>query len=257
MKLKTVLGLIITIIFTSSIISSSDSTNSVIDSTEFDLKSQLTEDVDNFDAKYYYSIEDKQNKWWDSQILPTLLGSFLAAIIAVLSIIFTHKKYRNTEKEKQDNKFKSLLLAIKDEVINNVSITKVIKEEIDVYLHTIKVTNKAIGTEAFSIVKIDFIKQCRLNIIDNDNTNSDIVNLISRYIDKGLAINTSLKSSNFIAVVNFLPKGASLYKHLKVYFDAVLDLISDLEGGSDFFKQALSEMIKEIKLESQNSADDI
>lgn len=247
MQLKTIL-IIITIFLTTSPLLYSDSTNAKIDSTITEKVSQIN--VGEIILRTQASLDNHINpqKWYDKPLLITLIGSFLAAMVAV-SIIFivNHQNKRNTIR-KQIRKYKSLLFGIYSELRNNDRIIDILvgkekidsqnigddnKGEVQIFLESVKNINKLIGVEVFTALQVRFIEQCRLNLIDNESFSLEVLEFTSRYIDRANSINNNLKSQKILEIQEFLPHGIELYDGAKIYFDEVEQGLRNLRIGGN------------------------
>lgn len=246
MSFKSLIQLALIYIFFTSFLFSTDDGNTVIDSTINKNKSQINVGEVILETQSSLDTHNKPQKWYNSLVFSTFVGSFLAAIIAIVSIYLTNRNFKINNKEKESRKYVTLLSGIKDEVINNEKITKLIKEEIDVYIETVKRTGKIVELAPFNEIKLSFIKECRLNIVDNDNIRTDLINFISRYIDKSEAVNDALMLNKLFAVQQLAPKNLLLYKAFKIYFNSVLELVDDLDSGGRPLQQVLNLILEDF-----------
>lgn len=249
MQLKTIF-IIITIFLTTSPLLYSDSTNTVIDTSSAKSKSQLVEGEDNFDTHYTFNTEDKQQKWYESSLLTTLIGAFFgaffAAIIALLVVNRTHKKNKEIEAKRENDaihkveeKYTALLFGIYSEIQANEELVKIIKEGIKSYLDHVESQNKLIATDVFNTLKINFVEQCRLNMINNESFSPNVLRWVSKYIYKVDEINGNLESNKIMQIPNHLHPGDSLFDAMTIYFNEILDNIKDLEEGSIELKRII------------------
>lgn len=245
MSFKTSTQLVLVYIFFTSFLLSNNNGTTLIDSTSNN-KSQINVGEVILETQSSLDIYNKPKKWYNSSVFTTFMGSFLAAIIAILSIYFTNRNFKRNNKKIQSKKYATLLSGIKDEVINNEKITKLIKEEIDVYIETVKRSGKMVELAPFNEIKLSFIKECRLNIVDNDNIRTDLINFISRYIDKGEAVNDALMLNNLFAVQKLKPKNLLLYKAFKIYYVGVLELVDQLDSGSSPLQQVIDLILEDF-----------
>lgn len=247
MQLKTILGFIITIFLTTSNLLYSDSTSAVIDSTISEIKSQLNVGEDNFDTHFTFNSDIPPQKWWNMPFVITLFGSFLAAAVAISVMFWTNSLNKKATKYKQDVKYMSLLFGIYSEVKTNDRIIDLLigvpeientgnkpddsRGEIEIYIDAVKEQPKLINADVFNTLKVKFIEQCRLNMIENESFSLAVLEITSRYIDKANAINYNLKSEKIMQLQNHLKDGDSLYDAVKIYLDSVTDDLNNLKTG--------------------------
>lgn len=253
MSIKRILGFILTIFLSTTPLLYSDSTNVVIDSTASVIKSQLNIGEDNFDTHFTFNSDNPPQKWWNMPFITTLFGSFLAAAVAISVMFWTNYLNKKAIKYKQDVKYMSLLFGIYSEVSTNdkiidllIGVLEASNEgsrtdeslgEIEIYLDTIKEQPKLINADVFNTLKVKFIEQCRLNMIENESFSLAVLEITSRYIDKANAINNNLKSEKIMQIQNHLKDGDSLYDAVKIYLDAVTDDLNNLKiGGNELRK---------------------
>lgn len=256
MSLKTFMGLVLIYIFSNTFLISSDGTNTKIDSSSINF--QLIVGEDELETNFTFNIEGAQQKWYESLLLATLLGSFFAATIAVASILITNYINKRNANRKQIRKYKSLLFGIYSELRNNERIIGILlgeektekentnndnsKGEIEIYIDTVKEYNKIVSADVFSNLQARFIEQCRLNLIDNESFSLEVLEFTSRYIDMANAINNSLKSAKIMQIQTFLPKGVELYDAVRIYFEEVIKGLSNLNiGGNELRKIILQD----------------
>lgn len=253
--MKRILGFILTIFITASTLLYSDSTNTIIDSTKSKIISQLDVGEDNFETNFTFTTESAQLKWYESPLSTTLIGSFLAAFIAVVSILATNYINRRNTNRKQLKKYKSLLFGIYSELRNNEMIIDLLvgeeknknedvnngdsKGEIEIYIDTVQEYRKLVSADVFSNLQVRFIEQCRLNLIDNESFALDVLEITSRYIDIANSINNSLKSGKIQQIQTFRPAGVELHDAAKIYFDEITKRLNNLKTGGNELRRII------------------
>lgn len=248
--MKTIIGLLLINTLFLSTSFSTYTTHSAQDSISNLMVSQLESDKEetvNDDSSYTFINANKNIKYCNYiPIISALIGSFFASLIALVAIYLTHKKNKEIEtrreseaKRKQDNQYNSLLFGVYSEIKANDKILTIIKGEMDAYLDTVKTKDKLIATDVFNTLKLNFIEQCRTKMVDNENFSLKVLEVVSRYINKTQSINDSLKSNKILQIKNFILEGESLFDTMKEYFNAVLNLINDLEEGSIYLKETI------------------
>jgi hypothetical protein len=155
----------------------------------------------------------------------TLIGSLLAGMIALFSVLFTNYKTRQTDRKKEIERYYGLLFAIDKELDYHKKVFPHLKSEIN---------NLSIISEQMKILLIDklsrdipisFMKEIRSNILSIEGYNTVIFQNLLDYITNCEMLNEDIKFEKLSKVKNIISEDE--------YIDASKDYFSALISGID------------------------
>ena len=183
-------------------------------------------------------------------IIGSLLGSFFAALIAICSINKTNKnniklemqKY-NTQKQINENKYCGLLFSIYSELKDHDTISDLLNDEIEKYLTLISENIEILTESPFSNFQINFMKSCQLKILDFDKFDTELLSLISRYINLIDFLNKNLNLKRVIDTKNISENEDKFLEGIKEYFKSIRKSVDKLKSLSEIIKNEIPKKI--------------
>jgi len=188
--------------------------------------------------------------WWQKNVaslLGALLGTFGAGLIAYFSIKKTFKNSNIIEKNKfqvsrkeKEKKYCGLLFMIFSEFAAHDHDTPRLRNEIDDFLKLVEEHKKIIVDTPFTGFEVEFIKECRSNILHFDSFDSEIMTLLSHYINLISRVNYYLDLRRIKETsVYFSGKEEQFVEGVKEYFKEVNSLISALEEARKSLEESI------------------
>ena len=214
--------------------------------------------MDNFQSKR--TLFEK----YDS-LFGALLGSLLAALIAIYSINRTNKnnhvleiKKYNTQKQIMENKYCGILFAIHSSLRIHDKTYDLLGEEIEQYLKLISNNTKIQIESPFSIFHIQFIKSCQLKILDFDKFNTELSSTISYYVFLVDYINENLNLRKIFDTKDLFENDEEFIEGIKEYFKNIKGMIETLKHQREKLKTNIPDEIasfpqNDVNFESLNS----
>lgn len=205
--------------------------------------------------------------WWDRNeasllgaIFGALVGALAASLIAHYSVMRTHKNTVKIENEKiamirrtKENIYCGLLFMIYSEIFGHRNLAPILKESISLFLDTTEATKDIVSDTPFTRYEIEFLKECRSKILEFENFETEILTVLSHYINKVSLLNYYLNLKR-IRDIRFRFDGneEDFLTGVKDYFNDVNDLISNL---GDVGRSIQESVLTEIKKFPQNDID--
>lgn len=204
------------------------------------------------DSINYVKILSEDSIWITYQgLIGALVGSMLAALIAIYSIRKTHKNQIFLENEKIHNKrhieekiYSGFLFSVYSILLNHKEISKALKRELNAFAENVKNTGELIIEKPYNRYSIDLLKECLLKTLSYENYDSDTIMYLVTYVNK---------LDNFDSNLNFIPllkikeqhkDKAEYAKTVKIYFSDLLGLIGLLDELNDKITNLILEFLR-------------
>lgn len=202
------------------------------DSTNLDSISTINDSlIAQSDSISYIKIITDDSFWITYQgLIGALIGSMLAALIAIYSIKKTHNNQIFLENQKilnnrhiEEKVYCGFLFSIYAILLNHQQISKKLKSELSGFLNYVKSTGDLIIEKTYNRFAIDLMKDCLLKGLSYQNYDSNIVLYLVTYINM---------LENFDSSLNFIPllKIKDKHKDIDSYATAVEKYFADLQG---------------------------
>ncbi len=189
------------------------------------------------DTLYVKSKIFESDKGFFSRNEGTILGSFLAALVSLFSILITmiirNKKEKEKEEKVKEEKVKvycGLLHSIYHEMKGHQRLLEMDWKSLEIIRDiTIEKDKPVIEGSMIEKINTDFINECRLKILEFENYNTDLLPLISEYINRINNLNTVLDvKPKLDSIVSLnLPFRESVLE----YFNEIKRYIDSIESG--------------------------
>jgi len=187
--------------------------------------------------------------------LGALVGSMLAAVIAIYSIHKTHKNQIFLENEKIHNRrhieekiYSGFLFSVYSILLNHKEISKALKRELNAFAENVKITGNLLIEKPYNRYSVDLLKECLLKSLSYENYDSDTIMYLVTYVNK---------LENFDSNLNFIPllkirdqhkDNAEYAKTVKIYFSDLLGLIALLDELNDKITNLILDFLRNSKV---------
>lgn len=192
--------------------------------------------------------------WWtenSSSIVGPLLGSFLAALVALISIYFTNRNnirlQNNLIQRKQahnEDVYCGYLFAIFHEINWHQNLLLRLRNELVI------IRNQALADLRFNIpvahelFRIEYINSYRINTLKFERFDTDLLALISTYLNLIMTINSNLHFE-YVQNLRLEFESDEAYRDgLIVFFDELEGFLSRAEGGMANIQAGIVEVVR-------------
>lgn len=236
---KSIVLTIVLLCFHSKTFSSSDSTADNFDHTI----TVICMDEDDADPSWFY-----QNS---GSIIGSIIGAFLVGIVALISIHLTHKKNSQLqeiafqkERESREDIYCGNLFAIYHEIDWHNNLSQRLRKELEIVKDEALSSLEFPYDEANELFRIEYLDKCRINVLEFSRFDTDLLALISTYLNLVMTINKNL---NFQAASHLKDKFNSndQYKEaIKLYFEELEKLLVKADQGMENIQKGIIEVVE-------------
>lgn len=183
----------------------------------------------------------------------SIIGAFLAALIAIYSIKRTHKNQILLENEKilnnrhiEEKVYCGFLFSVYSVLLNHKEISKALTRELNAFAENVKYTGDLIIEKPYNRYSNDLLKECLLKTLAYQNYDSDTILFLVTYVNK---------IDNFDSNLNFIPllKVRDKHKDISTYAETVNKYFSDLYGMIKLLDELNDKITKLILAYLRNS----
>jgi hypothetical protein len=192
----------------------------------------------------------------------TLIGSFLAAIVAVISILATnyfHNK-RDVKKEgnariEKENLYAAVLISIHSILLSHDERTKRMKEELAVVLEESLGRSHIIIEKSSITLSLDLLNQFLIKLLNYHKFNQILLNTVIAYIHRANNLNQNLDFTPAIKLQKTYIAGQVYDEAVKSYFNAIdknINTLVDLRGKLKILISDEVKMFPQFKIVSES-----
>lgn len=185
--------------------------------------------------------------------LGALLGSLGAGLVALFSVLATHKTAKKREKEKARIFHRNLLLAIYSELLSHEKLVDYLKGELNEAKRLALDKAQVLIESPHTKIPVEFINQCRIRLLEYEDNSMDLINHIFQYQNSTHQLVSNLSFSNVISLKEHFKNDAQYREGIKAYFDRLFVHLTTLENGRNVLTQRLLQEVERISPERSNS----
>lgn len=167
----------------------------------------------------------------EGAIVGSFIGALLAGIIAIISVYLTARSSKIQRREREIEIYCGLLYSIKIELLYHSKTHINLIEELEVIKHNSLLSNEIITDSPSRNISLIFLLEVRNKLIDTELFNTNILLLISAYINKCELINNDIKFERLIKISEKFKENVNFQESTKSYFDIVIKQIGDLQNS--------------------------
>ncbi|MFA4907480.1 MAG: hypothetical protein WC602_04365 [archaeon] len=194
-----------------------------------------------------------QESWLYSNsgnIVGALLGSFLAGIVALVSILLAHKKNKEiqdislkNERIQREDIYCGNLFAIYHEINWHKNLSKRLTRELKIIKQQSIDTLSFPCDQANELFRIEYLDRCRINVLEYARFDTDLLTLISTYLNLIMTINNSLNFTVVSKMKNKFDSDVRYKEALSGYFKILENIISDANRGMGNIQSRIVEVV--------------
>lgn len=178
--------------------------------------------------------------------LGTLLGSLGAGLVALFSVLATHKTAKKREKEKARIFYHNLVLAIYSELLSHEKLVDYLKGELSEAKRLALDKGQVVIESPQTKIPMDFIKQCRIRLLEYEDNSMDLINHIFQYQNSTHQLVSNLSFRNVSNLKEHFTNEAQYREGIKAYFDRLFVHLTTLENGRNVLIEKLLQEVKRI-----------
>lgn len=224
-----------------------NTTFSLSDSNSVSIRTN-TDTLKNADT-CFVKITNTQNQSWfeknEGEIFGSFIAAFFAGLIAILSVYLTSRANKNQKQEREKEIYCGLLFAIKIELLYQVQTHKNLIEELKVIEHNSLIANEIIVENPSRNISLTFLNKIRDKVIESEIFNTNILLLLTAYINKCELVNSDINFDRMIKISQKFKDKVNFPASTKSYFSIVIEQINNLQ-------EAIPELIKHINFDLQS-----
>jgi hypothetical protein len=183
----------------------------------------------------------------------TIIGSFLAALVAAISVFATNHfhakrdtKRENNKRIEKENLYGAVLVSIYSILLSHGERSKRLKEELAVILEKSLDRSHFVIDKSSIILSLEMLNEFLIKLLNYDKFNQILLNTIIAYIHRVTNLNQSLDFTPAIKLQKAYIAGQVYNDAVKEYFDAIGKNITMLDTQRDKIKKLIIEEIKKF-----------
>jgi len=208
------------------------------------------------DSINYVKILNEDSFWITYQgFIGALVGSMLAALIAIYSIRRTHKNQIFLENEKIHNRrhieekiYSGFLFSVYSILLNHKEISKALKRELNAFAENVKCSGNLIIEQPYNRYSVDILKDCLLKSLSYENYDSDTIMFLVTYVNKLENLDSNLNFIPLLKIRDQQKDNAEYAQTVKMYFSDLLGLIGLLDELNDKVTNLILDYLRNSKV---------
>lgn len=158
-----------------------------------------------------------------------ILGAFLASLVAIITVYLTHRSNRKLRIEKEKKIYYGLLFSLKIEFNSQTTNVQSLLQELLVIKNNSISANEIISIQPPRNLSLSFLKEVRNKFLNSEIFTTNILFLVSKFINKSQLINSNIKFERLLNISEIFKESIDYKKVISVYFDAVIMDVEELQ----------------------------
>jgi hypothetical protein len=196
--------------------------------------------------------DDNQSWLWNNSgaIIASMVGAFLAGLVALLSINRTHKKNQKLQLEKdvkdrghQEDIYCGILFAIHQEISWHKNLHSRLTEELPL-IHQVTIEKKYFPVDRVTeYFRVEFLQESRISLMQFDRFDTDFMSLLSAYINLARSINENMNFERANFLKGSFENPERFTEGVDAFFSSLHELIDKAESGINNLQAGVKEII--------------
>ena len=176
--------------------------------------------------------------WWQRNE-GTFLGSFLAALVAVLSVLFTHWLDKRRYGARMRRVYAGLLHSIHAELVWHKGVIRRLRQHLEELKRVASETGIVPVSEAGERFELDYFEQCRLRVLEYEHFSTELMKYLAEYANFLRFANRSIQLQAVQEAAKHFEDDAERRKGLTAYFANVLAELGKIESAIPIIQERI------------------